>query len=92
MENSYAEQKMEELRAKIEDYRERIKSSQIKTTLKDVVEDTEPLSISLQPKKTLMNKETKDDSTSKKKKDQAESSGPVVPLNSVFFNQNEKFQ
>jgi hypothetical protein len=50
-----------------------------------------PLSINLQLKKTLLNKENGNGASSSSKKDEDNGGETCIPVNCVAFNQNEKF-
>jgi hypothetical protein len=55
-----AETKLEEIRSKIDEYREAIEHNKIKVTLKEACPDEVPIpsGFTLQPRKTLVHKDT----------------------------------
>ena len=84
------ETKLDEIKGKIEEYREAIEANKIKVTLKDSDEMPIPQGFTLQPKKTVIHKDATLQSSGSGKKG-SKDEGTAVAINCVTFNQNERF-
>jgi hypothetical protein len=75
---------LEEIKGKIDEYREAIDQHKIKVTLKDTDVNPLPAGFTLHPKKTLLHKDSSSISTTGKKGSKEE--GAAVAINCVTFN------
>jgi len=75
---------LEEIKGKIDEYREAIDQHKIKVTLKDTDVTPIPAGFTLHPKKTLLHKDSSITSSSGKKGSKEE--GAAVAINCVTFN------
>jgi hypothetical protein len=74
---------LEEIKGKIDEYREAIDQHKIKVTLKDTDVTPIPAGFTLHPKKTLLHKDTSMQSSGKKG---SKEDGAAVAINCVTFN------